>query len=457
MDTLAAQLRKLRQRLGMREELVAGIAAAVLGVGALGLTLTTHVGTPAGAALAYMTAVDRADTDYVWSHSIIDSASTAPATTSFVNRAGLAAQLKASAHTRSGFDVTGVGFVSSGAKVTLTYDTSSGRASTSLVMRGGSLHTWAALLEPAGLEFHLPAGVGTVAIDGQQVASATGGDLKVAVLTGTHVLSIYGSRLLQAYTGSIDAESQLPALTQVDLSNVKLTDEAVADARQATTKAIENCAGASVLIPEGCPQGLGDDLASGAAKWTVLGDPAANSSFSLGTTSDFQVSGHYLMRLNYDSTRLHGRRSIAVGGPYAATLNWDGEAMSVIGFAAQPPATTVSRPPEADSQILAALKSQFDACLVLQAGSSDACPQQVAAFYASKFVWHANTDPLQGAALEWDAKQGFYRVSGSFDFSVDYDSTPPYSPTRHYQDHSAGQYTADLYWDGSNVVFVGFE
>src|SRR5712691_159053 len=182
MKTFQAQLRKGQQRLGMRQELVAGIALALLAVGAVSFTLTTRVGTPAGAALAYMAAVDRADIDYVWSHSIVDSAPTAPATISFVNRAGLAAQLKASAHTRSGLDVQGVGFVSSGTKVTLTYDTSGGRVSTSLVMRGGAPHSWPVLLEPAGLEINLPEGAGAVAIDGQPIDSTTSGDIKVAVL-----------------------------------------------------------------------------------------------------------------------------------------------------------------------------------------------------------------------------------------------------------------------------------
>ncbi len=80
--------------------------------------------------------------------------------------------------------------------------------------------------------------------------------------------------------------------------------------------------------------------------------------------------------------------------------------MSMTGFAAAPAATPIPQPSATDAQILAALKSQFDSCLTLQAGSSDSCPQQVAAFNASNFVWHANSDPLQGAAVQWDSKQG---------------------------------------------------
>src|SRR5216683_824048 len=221
MKTLTAQLRRGQQRLGMRQELVAGIVLALLAVGAVSLTLTTRVGTPAGAALAYIAAVDRADTDYVWSHSIVDSAPTAPATISFVNRAGLAAQLKASAHTRSRFDVEGIRFVSSGTKVTLTYDTSGGRSSISLLMRGGAPHSWPVLLEPAGIEINLPSGAGALAIDGQPVDNTTSGDIKVAVTPGHHVLSLGASRLFVAYTGGIDATSQLPSLTRADLSKVK--------------------------------------------------------------------------------------------------------------------------------------------------------------------------------------------------------------------------------------------
>ena len=109
------------------------------------------------------------------------------------------------------------------------------------------------------------------------------------------------------------------------------------------------------------------------------------------------------------------------------------------------------------TRLLSALNAKFDSCARIQAASAAGCPQQVSAFYASNFIWHANGDPVQGAAVAWDGTQGFYRVTGNYDFSVDYDSTPPYSPTRHYQDHSSGRYVADLYWDGSKAVFVGFE
>jgi hypothetical protein len=50
--------------------------------------------------------------------------------------------------------------------------------------------------------------------------------------------------------------------------------------------------------------------------------------------------------------------------------------------------------------------------------------------------------------MAWDDVQGFFKVMGTYDFSASYDSTPPYGPTHHYQDHPSGQYTADLYWDG---------
>jgi hypothetical protein len=64
---------------------------------------------------------------------------------------------------------------------------------------------------------------------------------------------------------------------------------------------------------------------------------------------------------------------------------------------------------------------------------------------------------MQGASLTWDGKRSIFTVAGNFAFSVDYDSTPPYSPTRHIHDTSSGPYTADLYWDGSKVLFIGLE
>src|ERR1700688_1911094 len=72
MKGLNRRLRNLQQRLGRREELVAVIVLGLLAASGLAFTLITNQGTPAGEALAYVAAVDRADTNYVLSHSIID-------------------------------------------------------------------------------------------------------------------------------------------------------------------------------------------------------------------------------------------------------------------------------------------------------------------------------------------------------------------------------------------------
>lgn len=163
------------------------------------------------------------------------------------------------------------------------------------------------------------------------------------------------------------------------------------------------------------------------------------------------------MALTYDSQAHHGIRRLGVGSPYVATFNRLSTTLTVSGFGDSSAVLNLARPAATDAQLLAALKSQFDACLKLQAAASSACPQSVAAFYASNFVWHEDTDPLQGAGPVWDGKRSVFTVAGGFSFSVSYDSSPPYSPTTHYQDHSSGQYLADLYWDGSKVVFIGFE
>jgi len=457
MRNLNSQLRRLRNHLGGREDMIAAIALAVVGVGGLSFTFLTHTGTPAGAALAYVAAMDRGDTDYVWAHTIIDSTSTSPATLSLLDRTALAAQINSTAHTRSNFSVTSVGYVSSGTQVMLTYDTSAGRRSTSLVMRGGAPHSWPVLAEPAGLDLALPPGAGALAIDGRTIEATSNGELIAAVFPGHHQVSLQASSLYLPYIGDVDARATLPSSTRVDLSGVKLTDKAIGDAKEAVATAFENCAGATVLHPQGCPQALTTDLATDTPRWVVLGDPLSDASIGLNDKAQPLVTGHYLMKLTYNSAAAHGTRVIAIGGPYAASLKWDGQAMSVTGFASSPAPTAVPRPGATDAQVLTALKAQFDLCLALQAGGSEGCPQQVAAFSASNFVWHANADPLQGVSVAWDSTQGFYRVTGNFDFSVDYDSTPPYSPTRHYQDRSSGQYIADLYWDGSKAVFVGFE
>jgi len=457
MRSLNTRLRRLQQRLGAREELIAALVLGVLAVSGLAFTLVTNQGTPAGDALAYMAAVDRADTAYVWSHSIIDAARTTSTDVSLFDRAALAAQLAATAHTRSGFSVQNVSYVSTGPKVTLTYNTSAGRKTTSLLMRGGAPHSWPVIVEPAGLDIHLPSGAGALAIDGLAVAATAGKEVKIAVFPGTHELTLAASQLYTPYAGMADADLALPALAPVSFAKVQLTDAGIADADQAVTQAINACAASTVLAPARCPQSFGQDLATGAASWTLLRDPTAGSVVGLDDQSTVVVTGHFLMRLSYGS-QISGRtRVLAVGGSYTTTLLWDGEAFKTNGFEAATGAPDVPRPAASDTQVLAALKAQFDSCLRLQAGEATGCPQSVAAYYASNFVWHQNSDPLQGATLAWDGQSEFFTVAGTFDFSVDYDSTPPFSPTRHYQDHSSGQYVADLYWDGSKVVFIGLE
>lgn len=457
MQGLNSRLRNLQQRLGPREELIAAIVVGLLAVSGLAFTLTTNQGTPAGEALAYMAAVDRADTNYVWSHSLIDSSKASSAEVSLLDRAALAAQLSATAHTRSGFSVQGVSDTSTGVAVTVSYTTSYGRESRTLAMRGQSPHSWPVVIEPAGLDLRIPSGAGVVAVDGQALDPKQGSEIKAAVLPGNHQITLVASQLYNAYKGAADAESALPALTAVSFAKVELTDSATTAAYKAVSDAIKGCAGAGVLFPTGCPQQYRQDLSSGAASWTLLGDPMAGAAAGLDDKSELVVRGHFLMQLSYGSELTHGPRILAVGGPFIAALAWDGQAFKVTDFPDASAVASLPRPAAANAQVLDALKGQFDSCLKLQGGEALGCPQRVIALYGSNFVWHANGDPMQGAVVAWDGSRGIFTVSGTFDFSVDYDSSPPYSPTRHYQDHSSGQYLADLYWDGSKIVFIGLE
>ena len=52
MKSLIETVRRLHQRLGPRQDAIGAVVLALLGMGAVSFTLTTHVGTPAGAALA---------------------------------------------------------------------------------------------------------------------------------------------------------------------------------------------------------------------------------------------------------------------------------------------------------------------------------------------------------------------------------------------------------------------
>lgn len=455
MSSLDSLLRSLRQHLGARAELMATVALGLVGVGGLSFTLITHTGTPAGAALAYVAAVNRADTDYVWTHSIVNAVNQSSPNVTFLDRAALDAQLKATAHSRSAIGVQNVAFTASGTRVVLSYNTPSGPATTSLIMRGGAPHSWPVLINAAGLDVAIPPAAGAFALDGRAV-EVSGLELKLAVFPGDHQLSLGGSDLYQPTAENVGVNALFPAVTPVTFAKIQLTDKALSEAKEAVAAAIQNCIGATALMPNGCPQSYTSDVASGSASWSSLGDQIASLTARVNEKGRLEADGHYLMKLGYTSTS-HVARVVAVGGPFAAQLKWDGQTLSVEGFNKPAASPALARPTAGDAEVIAALQAQFNHCLSLQAGSAPDCPQSVAAYYASNFVWHAMVDPTQGATVSWDGAEGFFKVTGNFDFSVDYDSTPPLSPTRHYQDHSSGQYTADLYWDGSKAVFIGFE
>lgn len=455
MKAVIAQLRKFRERLGVREDAIAAIVLAVFGAAGLLYTVITHIGTPAGTALAYMAAVDRADTDYVWSHSTFEPIDASAAETKLLNRSDLAAQLGATAHSRSAYSIQSVGYVSTGTKITLTYDMAQGRRTSSLVLLGGAPHLWSVLLYPAGLDLTVPTGAGTVAVDGLPL-NLIPGRHRLEVFPGLHKLTLAASDLYASSEQLVEAEPTLPTFTRATFASILLTEKATTDARETVTNALRSCAGAIDLKPANCPQSYTSDITNSAVHWTLLGDPVSSVTIGIDAGGELAVTGHYLMKLNYQP--VSGReRTIAVGGPYIASVSWDGQAFAVSSFGEAAPTPALPRSAASDGQVLSALQAQFASCLKLQAGSAPQCPQSVLLVDASNVVWTANGDPTQGASVAWDGTQGFFRVAGNFDFTVDYNSTPQYGPTRHYQDHSSGQYTADIYWDGAKAAFVGFE
>jgi hypothetical protein len=457
MRTLNSQLRRLATHLGGREDMIAAMALAVLAVGSLSFTLITHTGTPAGAALAYMAAVDRADTEYVWSHSIVDALNGSAPDATFLDRAALDAQLKATAHSRSAIEVQSVNYVSEGTRVVVTYNTSFGPAKTSLIMRGGAPHSWPVLVRPAGLDIALPPGAGALAIDGRTV-EGNGNEPKLAVLPGIHKITLGASEIYESYSGQVDAETAFPALTPVSFANVVVTEAGRTQAKQAVIKAFQLCVKTTSLAPSGCPQALPDtDLATGGVRWVLLGDPTADSEVALDDQSLLDVNGHFVMELSYGSQVLHRDRLLGVGSSYIAGLAWDGQTFRLSSFRDASAVADLPRPSATDPQVLDALKAKFNSCLTIQVGELPGCPQSVFALFASKYVWHETSDPTQGAALAWDGKRSLFTVAGSYAFSVEYSSTPPYTPTRRIYDTSSGEFTADLYWDGAKVVYIGLE
>jgi len=360
------------------------------------------------------------------------------------------------ADSRSAIGVQSVNYVSEGTRVVVTYNTSSGPAKTSLIMRGGAPHSWPVLVNPAGLDIALPTGAGALAIDGR-IVETNGNELKIWVLPGIHTITLGASEIYESYSGQIDAEAASPALTPVSFANVRVTEAGSTQAKQAVLKAFQLCVKSKSLAPAGCPQALPEtDLATGAARWILLGDPTADSKVGLDQ-SVLDVSGHFVMKLSYGSQVLHRDRLLGVGSSYIAGLAWDGQTFKLSSFRDASAVADLGRPAVTDSQVLGALKAQISSCLAIQVAELPGCPQSVFALFASKFVWHETGDPAQGATLAWDGKRSLFTVAGSYAFSVEYNSTPPHTPTQRIHDSSSGEFTADLYWDGAKVVFIGLE
>ena len=199
------------------------------------------------------------------------------------------------------------------------------------------------------------------------------------------------------------------------------------------------------------------DLATGGVRWVLLGDPTADSKVGVDDESMLGVSGHFVMKLSYRSQVLHRDRLLGVGSSYIAALAWDGQALQLSSIGDASAVADLGRPAVTDAQVLGALKAKFSSCQAIQVAELPGCPQSVFALFASKYVWHETSDPTRGAALAWDGKRSLFTVAGSYAFSVTYNSTPPYTPTQRIHDSSSGEFTADLYWDGAKVVYIGLE
>jgi hypothetical protein len=455
---LKGRLHEIQLHLGAREERIAIIVIGALASAGLAFTLTTGVGTPAGAALAYMSAVDRGDAAYVWAHSIIESAKVPAGDKALFDRKALVAQLTATAHTRSGFRVQSVSMESGGTKVSINFNTPAGPRTASLFLPGGAPHSWSVVVEPSRLDLNIPGGAGALGVDGTVVPAQAGRELKLAVFPGSHKITLGASSIYQSYSAAIDVEAPSPALTAVSFANVPVTEAGGTQAEQTVTKAFQTCVKGTSLAPSGCPQSLPEgDASTGGLHWALLNDPTSGAAIGLDDKSVLEVSGHFVMQLRYGSLRLRRDRLLGVGSSYVAGLLWDGQAFKLSSFQDASAVADLGRPSATDSQVLSALKAKFSSCQAIQLAEQPGCPQSVFAFFASKFVWHENSDPAQGASLAWDGTRSLFTVAGTYEFTVDYDSTPTYSPTRRMHDSSSGQYTADLYWDGSRVVYIGLE
>jgi hypothetical protein len=237
---------------------------------------------------------------------------------------------------------------------------------------------------------------------------------------------------------------------------------------------MESCTQADALSPAGCPQQAGTSGVNptpGSVHWTLLNQPLAGATViatmheTVGHRATTQVSvyGLFQMDVAYAVAGNDTHPYFAYSGGVAqATMTWDGSSYEGVSFTSGsatgqlPPGVNVpsfERPAVADSNVLAALRTGFEACAAPASApdpSISNCPQGAALDpTATSAQWSLNGDPTQGAAVAFDSEHGNFTVTGTYAMTLSSVSAAGPSTVS-----VTGQYTATLTFDSEGLHLI---
>lgn len=229
------------------------------------------------------------------------------------------------------------------------------------------------------------------------------------------------------------------------------------------------CANSDLLAPKGCPQqaqSVGHATPAG-VHWMVLNQPMAGAVVTIelplssppdGAGSKVEVYGRFQMNASYMLDGDTTPRLVYRGGIARATMTWNGSSFTQVHFdegalRSLPAGVRVAlfeRPASLqNADALSAVADGFRDCVIGNMSAVDGsvpnCPQHVSPAPAPGARWTLTGDPVRGAAVIFDARNGQFTVIGSYSMNLVAGNTV--KPV-------VGNYAATLSFDGMRLLLI---
>jgi hypothetical protein len=438
---------------GFAVSIVAAGTAVLCVVAVLAVTLAGESAVPevpaARAAQAYLSALSANDAGKIWNAVTVADVQL-PAGDHLVGRDDLARMLTVAANRHQPINsVTLLAVAPEGgdAVYQAAYQEGGDFHSAKLTLRQVA-GAWKVVVTPAAIALPpLPAAI-KVTVDGTPVnVTAAGQAGTVSVLPGVHAVAESGSAPYGDRSVQVTALLPLPAVAQPDLSPA-LDPAATAAARSFAAAIVQGCAASSSARPSGCPNQV-DVPAGTPVTWSSVGSLAADAQLQLDAQGGTLIRAHFQLVAAYPVHVPEDTKHVAVGGGFSVPTAWAAGAWQASG----PPQAAgydAARPGAADSALTGAVSAGFDACAGSRLLRPADCPQGLPSQgFVGSVQWRLTADAVNGATVSFDAQRSLFSVTGAFAMAVTYSEAGAARSTT-----VAGNYRADLYWDGSRPVLV---